>query len=364
MPNVVAVLHGFPAEYEHGPVLGSALWRRALRRLDRVWQQRHSQWEMTRSLMKAIKHTKATVVLAEYGPTGVHALEACRLTETPLVVHFHGYDYSHRATLRDYESGYRALFEGAQALVVVSRSVERALLALGAPPDKVVYCANGVDTQFFCKGDPRKAGPTLLAVGRLVEKKGPQLTLLAFAKVLKNFPEAKLRFVGDGPLRGVCESLTRAMNLEGAVEFLGNQNSEVVRDEMRRARAFVQHSLEAIDGDQEGMPVSILEASACGLPVVSTLHAGIPEIVDHEETGLLSRACDINAMAQNLERVLAAPEFAARLGARGREVVLQRHSLPFQLSRLDRILQRAVATYEPPNSVTAAHQNSVMFPVG
>ena len=364
LPNVVAVVHGFPAEYATGPVLGPALWRRALRRLDRVWQQRHSQWEMTRSLMKAIKHSKADVVLAEYGPTGVYALEACRLTETPLVVHFHGFDASQRGTLEQFYSGYQSLFESAQALVVVSRAMERTLLGLGAPPEKISYCAYGVDTQRFSKADPRKAPPTLLAVGRLVDKKAPQLTLLAFAKALKEFPEAKLRIVGDGPLRGVCESLARAMDLTSAVTFLGAQSSEVVCAEMRKARAFVQHSVEARDGDQEGMPVAIIEASACGLPVISTIHAGIPEIVGHEETGLLSRSFEVDAMAQNMARLLGSPELAARLGARGREVVLQRHSLPFQLTKLNRILQRAVATYEPPHSVTAAHQNSVMFPVG
>jgi hypothetical protein len=128
--------------------------------------------------------------------------------------------------------------------------MEQALLELGARPEKTHYVPNGVDADRFRAGAPAEASPTFLSVA---EKKGPQLTIAE------------------------------------TVIFLGAQPHEVVAEEMRRARAFVQHSVVASDGNNETMPNAILEASASGLPVVATRHAGIPEVVVNGETASWSR---------------------------------------------------------------------------
>ena len=110
---------------------------------------------------------------------------------------------------------------------------------------------------------------------------------------------------------------------------------------MRQARAFVQHSVVAIDGDSEGTPVAILEAGAAGLPVVATRHGGIPDVVVPGETGLLIREGDVCAMAECMARLAADPELAARLGSAARSRIRAEFSMDKSLSSLFQILDDA-----------------------
>ena len=176
--------------------------------------------------------------------------------------------------------------------------------------------------------------PVIVAVGRLTEKKAPHLTILAFAQVLSRHPNARLRIVGDGPLRGVCRDLVKSLHIREAVTFLGAQPPHIVFDELQGARCFVQHSLEAADGDREGTPVSIIEAGACGLPVVATRHAGIPDVVQHGKTGLLVDEWDVDGMAANLEQLLIDPGLATRLGSSARERVESKFSMQRHIDQL------------------------------
>src|SRR5207237_305056 len=133
----------------------------------------------------AFRRHRVEAVLAEYGTTAVHVLPACRRLRIPLVAHFHGYDASMRSVLDEYRERYSTLFQHAGAIVVVSRAMQRALIALGAPADKVRYNPYGVDCQRFRGADPANAPRVALSVGRFTEKKAPQLTILAFAKVVR-----------------------------------------------------------------------------------------------------------------------------------------------------------------------------------
>ncbi len=369
LPTATTVLHGFPAEYVDGPILSSNFGARALRRIDRMLSGKGAQWEMTRSLLIALKDCKAEAVLAEYGTTGAHAAEACHISGVPLIVHFHGYDASHTPTLRHYGERYRQTFLVAKALVVVSRPMQQALLDLGAPADKIHFCPYGVDTDFFSPPPspelrPPTTAPLFIAVGRLVEKKAPHLLLLAFANVLAQFPKARLQIIGDGPLRGVCRDLVPALAMEHAVTFLGERSPQQVRDALRGAQVFVQHSVTAFDGDSEGTPVAILEASASGLPVVSTHHAGISEAVIEGATGFLVEPGNSQAMAERMTFLCRDSAAAQRLGANGRQHVLANYAQGPQLAQLWSVIHQAIEAAKQAKSVTALHQSLVMVPVG
>lgn len=336
LPCRTVFLHGRRPMLGHRPappfvgrLVSSRLWRRS----DRA---------VTRAYTQAFRRVRADVVLAEYGPAGVMILDACRTLGLPLVVHFHGYDASIREVMQRHAAGYRAVFEDAAAIIAVSRAMEAKLVAFGAPPSKVHYNPYGVDCARFVGGDPAAAPPVLLAVGRLVEKKGPLLTLRAFAAVHRKHPEARLRLIGDGPLRRECTSLVRALGLEKAVTILGTQPHAVVSEELRQARGFVQHSVEASSGDREGTPVAVLEAGATGLPVVSTRHGGIPDVVIDGDTGFLVAEGDVAAMAAAMERLVADPVLASRLGDAARRRVCTHFSTTDQLAALWAIIDSCV----------------------
>jgi colanic acid/amylovoran biosynthesis glycosyltransferase len=288
-----------------------------------------------------LKH-QVDVVLAEYGPTGAAVMDACLQAGVPLLVHFHGFDLYHRATLEQYGSHYKRMFSAAKALITVSHEMKQRLHDLGAPIDKVFYNSYGVDTSLFFGADPAHAGPVCVAVGRFVDKKAPYLTVLAFKQVVSKCPDARLIMIGDGPLWQSCKQLAQALGLEGAIELLGQRPHAEIATIMRSARMFVQHSVLAADGDSEGTPVAVLEAGASGLPVVATRHAGIRDVVVEGQTGLLVDEGDVEGMAAGIIQLVQDPVFAARIGTAGRERICAQFSMEKSMAGLCSIIEAQI----------------------
>ena len=339
LPAEVSIIHGERPRIEDGATVPSVYWmaRGLARRLGSSADERGT----TAIYAYLLKKARADVVLAEYGTTGERVWRACESLSLPLVVHFHGYDASREEVLQRYGGGYREMFRYATAIIAVSRTMRQSLIDLGAPAEKVVVNPCSVDLDTFAIGAPDEAPPTFLAVGRLVEKKAPHLLILAFAEVHRQCPEARLRVIGDGSLEGVLTDLVAALGLGDAVDLLGPQPHDVVREEMQRVRAFVQHSVVALDGDSEGTPVSVLEASASGLPVVSTDHAGIPDAVQDGETGFVVSERDVEGMAARMLEVARSPELARRLGQAGRVRMEALYSRELRMRRLWEVVRRA-----------------------
>lgn len=290
--------------------------------------------ERTAAYRKAFVAHRARAVLAEYGQTAAATVDACRGLGIPLIAHFHGYDASIQSVLDENAGEYRKLFRHAAAIVAVSRAMQQRLIDLGAPPERTHLNPCGVDCTVFQATDPAAAPPVLAMVGRLTEKKGPTYAIRAFASALRQVPEARLRILGDGPLRGECETLVAELGLGHAVEFLGARPHEEIAGVLRGVRAFVQHSVVAASGDSEGTPVAVLEAGASGLAVLATRHAGIPDVVVSGETGLLVEERDVDGMAVHMLALLQDPSLAGRLGAAARRHVNDNFSMDRSIERL------------------------------
>jgi colanic acid/amylovoran biosynthesis glycosyltransferase len=298
--------------------------------------------EKTSAYLKVFREYKAVAVLAEYGGCGVWCAEACRRAGIPLIVHFHGHDASDRDILKMFEDTYAGMFEQAAAVIAVSRAMERQLISLGAPPEKIHYNPCGVDIGEFRGADPASVGPVFLAVGSFREKKAPHLTIAAFARVHQAYPEARLRMIGEGALTNKCVELTKELGIEDAVTFLGVQSHSIVKEEMSRARCFVQHSIVAPSGDSEGTPVAVLEAGAAGLPVVSTIHAGIPDVVVEGKTGFLVAEHDVDAMAERMLRLARDPVLAGQIGEQARQHIAGNFSMDQSLGRLWAVIDACI----------------------
>jgi colanic acid/amylovoran biosynthesis glycosyltransferase len=340
LPAKTVLVHGWRPKVGNKVVLS---WPRLLlHKSRRVLFGADLEEETTEAYVKVIRDYQAAAVLAHYGDTGVRVLPACRRTRVPLIVHFLGYDASVRSVLEENRETYPAMFREAAAVIAVSPAMREKLISLGAPSAKVHYNRFGIDCDKFGGADPLRSAPVFLAVGRFVEKKAPQLTLTAFQIVLQNHPAARLRMIGDGPLLEQCKKLAEQLGIAHAVNFLGPQGHAVVQEEMRHARCFVQHSVEAPSGDSEGTPVSILEAAGSGLPVVSTRHAGIPQAVVEAQTGFLVDEGDVSGMAACMLRLAEDPELAARLGKAARDHVLNSFSKERSLAGLWTIINSCI----------------------
>jgi glycosyltransferase involved in cell wall biosynthesis len=339
LPAQVVVAHGSPPRVARRAVLS---WtRRALYKGWRIVSGTDTD-SATLAYEKVFRRYRPCAVLAEYGTAGVAVMAACRNVGVPLIVHFHGYDASMHEVLIEHADTYPLLFQQASAIVVVSRAMEQKLASLGASAGKLRYNPYGVDCGQFAGADPAHAPATFLAVGRFTPKKAPHRTLEAFAKVRRLIPTAALRMIGDGPLTTDCRRLARALGIEQSVTFLGAQPPAVVRAELRGARCFVQHSVEAASGDTEGTPVAILEAGATGLPIVATRHAGIPDVVIDGETGFLVDEHDVDGMAQRMLRLAEDPVLAGRLGGAARARIEGCFSMERSIGDLWKIIQSCV----------------------
>lgn len=338
LPAETVLLHG-PVPHTAGrPVLSRPA--RALAKLGAALSpsQRAAEGARTCAYRAFFRRFRPHAALAEYGPTAVALLDACRAEGVPLIAHFHGYDASVRDVVEKHRDGYRRVFAEAKAVIAVSKEMRRALVAMGAPERSTHTIPCGAEVANLQAADPARAPMVALAVGRFVEKKGPHLTLLAFARALEQAPGARLRMIGDGPLLGACKALARGLRVEEAVSFLGSRPHEEVQREMSAARVFVQHSVVAMDGDMEGTPVAVVEAQAAGLPVVATRHGGISDVVLEEQTGALVDEADIGAMANHVARFFLDADYAGRIGRAAREHALASLTTEASIGRLWKVI--------------------------
>lgn len=296
--------------------------------------KRSHLWEL--AIRKSFKKHRIQKVYAEFGPTGVLVLPICKKMNIPLIVNFHGNDISSYEILDKYKDQYKELFHYAESIVVVSRLMKQLVIELGAPVEKIVYTPCAPDDSFF-RIAPEFTEKSVVAVGRFVEKKAPHCTILAFKKVLETIPDAKLYMCGDGPLLPVCRHLIDYYKLNGSISLLGVTSPDKIRDIFAKAWGFVQHSITAADGDMEGTPVGVLEASAAALPVISTKHAGIPDVVQDGVTGLLVDECDVDGMAENMIKILSDREYAMRLGRQGRDFVAENFAMEKHMAVLNKL---------------------------
>ncbi|TDQ19379.1 glycosyltransferase involved in cell wall biosynthesis [Algoriphagus boseongensis] len=290
-----------------------------------------------------LKTEKIDVVLAEYGTTGAQVFPVCQELGIPLVVHFHGYDISKKEVLAYHNTLYSKMFAYASAIIAVSNDMKEDLVAAGASLEKVVVNPYGPQEKFFHL-HPDFASNSILAVGRMIDKKAPYYTILAFQKLIHEFPDLKMVMVGSGYLENAMRNLVFGMGLEKNISIKGWIQHSELEDYFKRAFCFVQHSVVAEDGDSEGTPVGILEAAAAGLPVVSTKHKGIKDVVIDSKTGFLVEEHDVEGMYQQLKKIVVDRKLATQMGSSGRNFIKTNFDLNKHISILQTLLYQACLT--------------------
>ena len=294
--------------------------------------------------MLLVRRHRPDVVMVEFGFHAVRVMELAR-TGVPLAVHFRGADASAERYVKRLEQRYRRLFQLTSAVIVKNQTMRSRLISLGAQPAQLVISPSGADEQRFQGATPASMPPRFLAVGRFVAKKGPMDTLEAFASLRHlshHGDDCRLVMVGDGPLLPDVRERARQLGLEQMVQFPGVLAPDAVAKEMRRARVFVQHSRTAEDGDEEGCPVSVMEAQLCGLPVVATRHGGIPDVVVDQQTGRLVEEGDRMAMAEAMALLADRPDLAGAWGAAGQRRAQARFTVGHHVEQITTLLNALV----------------------
>lgn len=285
---------------------------------------------------------KIDVVLVEFMLKGIIIKDVCEKLKIPFVVHTHGGgDIMAEDYIRNYSHSYLDMFRKAAKVISVDSYSSKKLIEFGLAEDKLTEIQLGIDLAIFKQTIPSLNKPVFFGVGRFVNKKAPYLTLMAFASVVQKHPEAKLILAGNGPLYDSCIQISKALHIENNVEFPLVISPEQVSEFMRQSRAFVQHSIHTTDGDSEGIPVAVLEAMACGLPVISTIHNGIADTITHGTQGLLVKENDIDGMAECMSQLIDDPLYADVLGANARKKVEENFEMSEVIGSLYQILEEA-----------------------
>jgi len=280
---------------------------------------------------------KAELMHAHFAPDGVRGSRISKHLGIPLIVSLHGYDVT---TRQDFKTKYAKLWKEASLFVCVSEFIRRKAIEAGFPLGKLITHYTGIDKNEFVSSAEKRVPGLVLFVGRLVEKKGCEVLIRAMEYVSRQAPNAHLLVVGDGPLRPALSEL--GSQIKAPIRFAGALSPEQVRYWMRKATVFCVPSLTAANGDSEGFGMVFLEAQACGTPVVSTLHGGIPEAVRNMETGTLTQEGKVDELADAIVMYLTQPKLAAEHGARGQLWVKERFDLSKQTDLLEDIYEQVI----------------------
>jgi colanic acid/amylovoran biosynthesis glycosyltransferase len=280
--------------------------------------------------------TGAQLIHAHFASGGRTALPLARHLKVPLIVTLHGSDVTINVNFR---KRYADLWREVSTFLCVSEFIKKEAVKAGFPEEKMLKHFIGVDREVFRPAHTERDPNLIVFVGRLVEKKGCRYMLEAMAQVQKQHSKVRTVVIGDGPLRDSLEELARRLNV--SCEFLGSQPPPVVREWMSRARIFCAPSITAADGDSEGLGMVFAEAQGMGTPVVSFRHGGIPEVVLHEETGLLAEERNATDLATQLSRLMEDHALWSRLSERSVVVVRERFDLEQQTFKLEELYSQA-----------------------
>lgn len=284
---------------------------------------------------------QSDLVHAHFAPGGIHMSQLSYDARVPLVVTFHGYDVAvyHLWWGPFARRRLRLMFKRATVLIAVSEFIAGRLRSLGAPEEKIVVHHIGIPIPPDDVDRTKRSG--VLFVGRLVEKKGADDLLAAMALLEGGLRSTEVLVIGEGPARKKLERQAQALSLN--VRFLGSLPNHDVRAHMRRAAVLCGPSRRALNGDAEGLPITILEAAAHRLPIVATTASGIPEAVIDGVTGLLVPERSRKKLAAALASLLADDELQDRFASASRKYVEKNFDVSVQTTKLEEIYDRAVA---------------------
>src|SRR5436189_169033 len=296
-----------------------------------------------------------------FGHTGVHLLPFIEQWHKPCVVSFHGADVAHKPEIKDYPGKLRRLFNAVPLVFARSQSLTDRLIQLGCPPEKLRINRTGIpmnEFPFVRREPPANGKWRIVQACRLIPKKGVATSLRAFAIFKKDNPRAEFLIAGKGPLQPELEMLAGGLGILRDVHFLGFLSQPKLQQRYASSHLFLHPSEISPNQDQEGVPNSVLEAMATGLPVAATRHGGIPEAVEHGRTGLLVPEEDHIALANAMQKIIDSPGLFKQMGEDAHSTVVERFEQDAQIDQLESFYDEAIAmngAAEPVKSKPIVH---------
>src|ERR1700736_3752836 len=320
--------------------------------LRRFWsrQIRNKPWQISarelRALTEVLNRENAQLLHIFFGHIAVHLLPLIRAWSKPSIVSFHGADVLVDMEKPAYRRATKQMLDAVTRVFVRSASLQRAVIELGCDENKIDIVRTGIPLDQFPFRDrefPANGEWRFVQASRLIEKKGLATTLHAFTHFLTQYPNATLTIAGEGPMLCELKELTRKLRIDNRVALPGFVSQEKLRDIFYESDIFLHPSETGRDGNQEGIPNSMLEAMASGLPVFATNHGGIPEAIENGVSGILVPERDHAALAHVLLEAVQDRHLLSRLAQCGAKAVAEKFDQRIQVLQLETLYLQAMA---------------------
>jgi colanic acid/amylovoran biosynthesis glycosyltransferase len=321
--------------------------------LRRIWyrQIRDVPWQLSSgevaALLRVLTTSQAQLLQIFFGHIAVHLLPLIRAWPKPVIVSFHGADVLVDMDKPAYRQATKQMLDLVQRVLVRSESLRRAIADLGCDQSKIEVVRTGIPLgqfPFRQRSFPKTGEWRFVQACRLIEKKGLATTLHAFTNFLAQYPKATLTIAGEGPLLENLRSLMARLKIEDHVALPGFVSQEELRTIFYASHIFLHPSETGRDGNQEGVPNSMLEAMASGLPVFATNHGGIPEAIENGVSGILVPERDYQALGSALLDAVQDPSRLSRMARAGAEAVAQKFDQQRQTRALEDLYLQMMAT--------------------
>lgn len=285
------------------------------------------------------------IIFCHYGRNGLKAnlLKDIGVVRGKIVVVFHGYDISSYMKIHG-KNIYDRLLTEVELLQPISQHWQKKLVSLGCNSEKIQVHRMGIDCNKF-QYQIRQVNPSifhLVSIARLVEKKGLQYSIQAVAKLISRHPNLQYQIVGDGLLKEDLQKLIEQLNVSNNIKLLGWKTQQEIFTIMKDADILLAPSVTSQDGNCEGIPMCLMEGMAKGLPVISTYHSGIPELIENGISGYLLPEREINDLACKIEHLIFNPELRLKMGQAGRQKIETDYNIELLNDCLEQTLQQLI----------------------
>lgn len=301
------------------------------------------------SVVQEFEKAAPKLAHAHFGPSGILAIPYIKRFEIPLIITLHGNDVGILLGTQKfkpknwfYALSMQRLLKSVTLFLAASTDLKEKFIEFGCPADKIRIHRLGIDLESFQSRLRTKNNEpiTVLMVGRLVEKKGFEYGIRAFAEMLKEIdsPQITLNIIGEGPLKHRLEMIVSQLGLENYVNFLGILSHEQVKEAlMNTADILLAPSIVAQNKDRDSGLIVAKEAAACNIPVIGTFHGGIPDIIEDGKTGYLVPERNTTRLAKRLAKLSTDQNLRRQLGKAARLKMEREYNIEHQMTELESI---------------------------
>jgi len=296
--------------------------------------------------LKVLKENQVLLLHSHFGNRGYFDLALKQRLKIPQVTTFYGHDVSLLPQEERWRKRFKVFFEQGDLILAEGNYMKKTLLEMGCPDSKVRVQHLGIDCEKI-PFIPRKMVDgqkvKILIAGTFREKKGITYALEACARLVPKYKNIEVTLIGDAGrsqreinYKKEITTIIDSRNIADKVNYLGFLPYPAFIEEAQHNHIFLSPSIHPSDGETEGgAPVALIEMSAYGMPIVSTFHCDIPEVVINGESGFLVKEKDVDGLAERLEHLITHPELWESMGRTGRKHIEEEFNIVTQAAKLE-----------------------------